>query len=132
MRASKNIRVLKFFFSIYFFLYEFNFVTFIRSSNLIRNLRARRGERIFDAGCGIGLNCLRIANKHALVVGGDLNASFKYSLYLGSAAPRALMAAHFIYRYCALRCTIMRAGGQVQRILARIAKKLLGVNKRAR
>jgi SAM-dependent methyltransferase len=81
---GKHLGVLRFFFKFYFFLYEFNFNTLIRSRNVIKNLGIKRGEIIFDAGCGVGLDCLRIASKGAYVIGGDILPVFKYSLRLSN------------------------------------------------
>jgi ubiquinone/menaquinone biosynthesis C-methylase UbiE len=105
--SRKNLLMLKFFFGVYFLLYEFSFGTLLRSRNMIRKLQVRRGERIFEAGCGIGLDCLRIANKHALVVGGDLDTRFKYSSCLGNS--KLLKAIDFItmdLRYIPIRSQV--------------------------
>lgn len=51
----------------------------------MRNLEIGSGEKVFDAGCGVGLYSLRLAHKGAYVVGGDIVPLFKYSLSLSNA-----------------------------------------------
>ncbi|MHA1851889.1 MAG: class I SAM-dependent methyltransferase [Candidatus Heimdallarchaeaceae archaeon] len=46
-------------------------------------MRIKIGEKVFDAGCGIGLDSLRMASRGALVTAGDISPDFKYSLLLG-------------------------------------------------
>ena len=82
--SRKNSGLLWFLFKVYFLHYEFYFETLLRSRNMIRKLQVRRGERIFEAGCGLGFDSLRIANKHAVVVGGDVDTRFRYSSCLGN------------------------------------------------
>ena len=82
--SRKNLGLLWFLFNVYFLLYEFYFGTLLRSRNMICKLQVRCGERIFEAGCGLGFDSLRIAKKHAVVVGGDLDTRFRYSSRLSN------------------------------------------------
>lgn len=80
--SNKYMPILKLLFKAYFFLNEINFGNFIRSREVMKNLKVENGEKIFDAGCGVGLYSLRAAYKNARVVGGDLFPLFKYPLKL--------------------------------------------------
>ncbi len=105
--SRKNVRLLKLLFAVYFSLYEFSFSALLRSRNMIRKLQVRPRERIFEAGCGMGLDCFRVANKHALVVGGDLDTRFRYSSCLGN--PTLLKAIDFVamdLRYIPIRSQV--------------------------
>lgn len=77
--------ILKFLFNIYYLLSGFHAGDFIRSRNVMRKIKVKSGEKVFDAGCGVGLYSLRIAYNGAQVVGGDLSPLFKYSLLFGDA-----------------------------------------------
>lgn len=83
--SARFLIVLRFLFKVYFMLDEFNIGSLIRSRNVMRNLKIKDGERIFDAGCGVGLYSLRMAYRGAHVVSGDLSPLLKYSLLLGDA-----------------------------------------------
>ena len=83
--SKKHITILKFLFNVYYLLSGFQVGNFIRSRHVMRKVKIKSGEKVFDAGCGVGLYSLRIAYKGAYVVGGDLSPLFKYSLLFGDA-----------------------------------------------
>ena len=84
--SKKFLGVLRILFKLYLILNEFNIGSFIRSRNVMANLETTgSGEKIFDAGCGVGLYSLRMAQKGTYVVGGDISPLFKYSKLLGDA-----------------------------------------------
>lgn len=60
----------------------------------MQNLKIKEEEKIFDAGCGVGLYSLRMAYKSAYVVGGDLSFLFRYAKKLGD--DKLLMFIDFI------------------------------------
>jgi len=81
--SEKTLTISKLLLRAYFLLNEFNPNSFIRSRNVMRKLKIKAGERIFDAGCGVGFYSLRLAYKGAYVVGGDLLPLFRYARDLG-------------------------------------------------
>lgn len=83
--SKKFLVILRLLFKAYFLLNGLSFGDFIRSRNVMGNLEIESGERVLDAGCGVGLYSLRMAYGSAHVVGGDLLPLFKYSLLLGDA-----------------------------------------------
>lgn len=83
--SERFLVILRPLFKAYFLLNELHFGSFIRSRNVMGNLEIKSGERVLDAGCGVGLYSLRMAYRGAHVVGGDLSPLFKYSMLLGDA-----------------------------------------------
>jgi len=83
--SDRHITVLKFLFKVYYLLSGFKVGDFIRSRSVLKKIEVKSGEKVFDAGCGVGLYSLRIAYKGAYAVGGDLSPLFKYSLLFGDA-----------------------------------------------